>query len=199
MACECGKLLLYQPQKSSNPDILADKTRSSKKKSYFAVIIMIVLLAAGFVFINARNEMASTDLEIARMEEELEFMEATLKATKPPSPEDLAKWAEAELTKQAEEAAALEVISYEILTENGLYYVVGEVRNFAKTEYKDITVSIYLYEGEEQVSTTSDIIDSIGPGDTEMFRAPVLGIPAEWLEKEDTSVQVAVSGVICCY
>lgn len=72
------------------------------------------------------------------------------------------------------EKADLEVMNYDTLSENGLRYAVGEIKNNTDKIYKYVQVSINLYKDDILVGSTLDNINNLEPGATWEFKAIIL-------------------------
>lgn len=78
----------------------------------------------------------------------------------------------ATLDKAVEETKAdLEILSYENLSEGGLRYVTGEIRNNTNKSYSYVQVEINMYKDDTVLGSTLANVNNLGPGETWKFKA----------------------------
>ena len=68
----------------------------------------------------------------------------------------------------------LEVLEYTSITEDGVGYIVGQVRNNTNRTYSYAQVSINLYRDDTLLGSTLDNVNNLGPGQVWEFKAIVL-------------------------
>lgn len=65
----------------------------------------------------------------------------------------------------------LEVLSYDSITEGGLGYVTGEIKNNTEKNYTYVQVEINMYKDETVLGSTLANVNNLGPGETWKFKA----------------------------
>ena len=73
--------------------------------------------------------------------------------------------------KADEKIPNLELLEHESISENGLSYIVGKIKNNTDKNYSYVQVSINLYNGDSVVGSTLANINNLEPGATWEFKA----------------------------
>ena len=70
--------------------------------------------------------------------------------------------------------ADLELIDKQAITQDGLRYIVGKIKNNTEKTYSYVQVSINLYKDDNLVGSTVDNVNNLEPGATWEFKAIIL-------------------------
>jgi len=79
------------------------------------------------------------------------------------------------LAKDLEESNKYQLIEHKAITENGIGYISGKIKNNTDEQLSYLEVDINLYDKDGvQVGDTMDIVQNLGARGTWEFKAPVL-------------------------